>query len=86
MIVGMVILVFRDLIEKSDHGSGWLVYHTSESKINYSSISMNNQRKEPPIPRKNAMKEIDSAFDPMDDKWILERGESYSVQSLDPVT
>ena len=47
MIFGMVILVFGNRIENLNHRCGWVVYHISESKITYASLSMNNPKRAP---------------------------------------
>ena len=42
-------------------------------------------QKEPPRSRQMTMEEIDSDYDPMDDKQNLEGGECYTVKTVDRV-
>ena len=67
MIVRMVILAFGDLLEGFDLRTSWVVFHNSESKITCASLCRTTL-KEPPRPRQMKLEEIDSNYEPMDDK------------------
>ena len=81
MIVRIVISVFGDLKENLDRWIGWVVYHITESKISSSFLFSELTWKEPPRARQMTMEEIDSDYDPMDDKRNLRGGECYTVNS-----
>ena len=86
IIFGITILKLGDLLKKLNQWSGWVVYHFTESKIQPMFLFPGITREEPPRPKQMTLKENDSDYDPMDDKWNLEVLECYTVNSVDPVT
>ena len=80
-VVGMVILVYASLTEYFNHRNGWVVCHISEPRKT-SNIFAGLTRKEPSKPRLMTMEEIDSVYDPNEDKWPIEGGCGHTVNSV----
>ena len=68
IIFRIKILVLGDLLEKLDQWSGSVVYHITESKYEPMLLFPGLTREEPPRPKQMTLEEIDSDYDPMDDK------------------
>ena len=83
MIVGTVILLSENVSGNLNHRSGWGTYHISESKI--PCFYLQEQPEENHRDLDMTMEEIDSDFDPTDDKERLGGKECYTVKSIYPV-
>ena len=65
--VGLVILVYVGLTEFLNYRNVWVVCHISETRITFK-VFAGPTRKEPPKPRLMTMEEVDSDYDPNEDK------------------
>ena len=84
--VGVLRLAFSGLTEHLNHRNGWVVFHISEPNITYNLLAGPNLKElMRPKPRLTMMEEINSDYDPMEEKYWLEGEECLTVSFINPV-